>query len=94
MLWHLYLLSALKWQNTVVFIPSMHRKFLQYEATHVAAVLAIELMDFGKFFCSGVLTSYLGTQLDLAEKAEFSKHGCQYSLRFNAIFKHFSCIQA
>lgn len=33
-------------------------------------------------------TSYLGTQLDLAEKAEFLKHGCQYSLRLNAIFKY------
>lgn len=33
-------------------------------------------------------TSYLEIQLDLAEKAEFSKHGCQYSLRFNAIFKY------
>ena len=33
-------------------------------------------------------TLYLGTQVDLAEKAEFSKHGCQYSLRFNATFKY------
>jgi len=32
--------------------------------------------------------AYLETQLDLAEKAEFSKHGCQYSLRFSAVLKY------
>ncbi|XP_075572961.1 coiled-coil domain-containing protein 50 [Pelecanus crispus] len=53
-------------------------------------MLAIGLREFCKVLMTWS-TSYLGTQLDLAEKAEFSKHGCQYSLRFNAIFKLSLC---
>lgn len=49
-------------------------------------MLALGLGSIGQFFLLRVLC--LGTHLDMAEKGEFSKHGCQYFLRLNAIFRY------